>query len=276
MSLLEIKNLHARIEDKEILRGINLTINAGEVHGDHGAQRKRQKHACLGFGRGAKSSRSRRAKCCSRAKICSTSIPKSARAKVCFWPSQYPVEIPGVNTQVFLRAAINGIRKHRGQDDMSAMEFLKAVKEKSKLVELPDNLLKRSVNEGFFGAAKRNARRFSRWRSWNRRWPCWTKPIPVWTSTRFASWPTASICSVRRNIRPWLSRTISGCWNTSCRIFVHVLYQGQIIKSGGKELALQLDDTGYQNIIAEYSEFRKTPSRLERARNGITDHTNGG
>ena len=86
--------------------------------------------------------------------------PEERAGEGLFLAFQYPVEIPGVNTQVFLRAAVNGIRKHKGEPEMSAMEFLKAVKEKSKLVELPDNLLKRSVNEGFSGGEKKRSEVF--------------------------------------------------------------------------------------------------------------------
>ena len=250
MSLLEIKNLQARIEDKEILRGINLTINPGEVH------------AIMGPNGSGKSTLASVLAGREEYEVTGGEVlfdgadlldmkPEERAGEGLFLAFQYPVEIPGVNTQVFLRAAINGIRKHRGEDEMSAMEFLKTVKEKSKLVELSPDLLKRSVNEGFSGGEKKRAEIFQM---------ALLEPKLAVLDETDSGLDIDALKIVAHGVNSQRSPERSTLVITHYQRlldyivpdFVHVLYQGQIIKSGGKELALELEGNGYNDIIADY------------------------
>src|SRR5271154_3328028 len=157
MSLLEIKNLHARVAaagGKEILKGVNLTINPGEVHaimGPNGSGKStlaqvlagRETYQVTGGGVLYEGK---------------DLLELSAEERACeglFMAFQYPVEIPGVTTSYFLKAAVNAIRKHHGQEELDAMDFLKLIKEKSKLLDMDQSFLNRSVNEGFSGGEKK-------------------------------------------------------------------------------------------------------------------------
>ena len=152
--MLEIRNLHARVAEKEILRGLNLTINAGEVHaimGPNGSGKSTLANVLAG-----------------RPNYEVTggevlfegqdllAMPTEERARLgVFLAFQYPVELPGVNNAYFLRAALNAVRKHRGLEELDAVDFLQLLREKMKLVELPDALINRAVNEGFSGGEKK-------------------------------------------------------------------------------------------------------------------------
>ena len=154
MSLLEIKNLHVRVEDREILRGINLTLNAGEVHsimGPNGSGKstlaqvlaRRETYDVTG------------GEILFNGKDLLAMKPEEAACEGLFLAFQYPVEIPGISNAYFLRSALNAVRKYRGLDEMDAMDFLPMLREKLKLLDMDDKLLNRSVNEAFSGGEKK-------------------------------------------------------------------------------------------------------------------------
>src|SRR5438067_13927005 len=148
MALLEIKNLHATVAGREILRGIDLTVNAGEVHaimGPNGSGKSTLAQVLAGrdlyqVTEGSVTYDGR--------DLLEMAPEERAREGV-FMAFQYPVEIPGVQNVYFLKAAVNAIRKHRGEQELDAFEFLKLVREKAKMVDMDESFLKRSVNEGF-------------------------------------------------------------------------------------------------------------------------------
>src|SRR5580658_6235111 len=154
MALLEIKDLHASVGGREILKGINLSVNAGEVHaimGPNGSGKStlaqvlsgRETYAVTG------------GQVLFDGKDLLELSPEERACEGLFMAFQYPVEIPGVTTSYFLKAAVNAIRKHRGQDPLDAMDFLKLIKEQSRLLEMDQSFLNRSVNEGFSGGEKK-------------------------------------------------------------------------------------------------------------------------
>src|SRR5262249_35880197 len=152
--MLEIRNLHARVEDREILRGINLSIGAGEVHAIMGPNGS-GKSTLAGVLAGRADYEVTQGEVIYQGKnLLEMDVEERARDGV-FLAFQYPVEIPGVTNTYFLRAAVNAVRKHRGLPELDAAGFLRLVKEKTKLVKLSDELLKRPVNEGFSGGEKK-------------------------------------------------------------------------------------------------------------------------
>src|SRR5947199_811204 len=153
-AMLEIRNLRARVEDKEILKGVNLTVNAGEVHaimGPNGSGKSTLAQVLAG----------RDAYDITAGEVTYNGEdlleldPEERAREGIFLAFQYPVEIPGVGNSYFLKAALNAIRKHRGLEELDAMDFLELVREKVKLVELEEGLLNRPVNEGFSGGEKK-------------------------------------------------------------------------------------------------------------------------
>src|SRR3972149_1647130 len=148
--MLEIKNLHAKAADNEILRGINLTINAGEVHavmGPNGSGKSTLAHVLSG----RENYEVTAGEVIYEGKnLLAMTVEERAREGI-FLAFQYPVEIPGVNTTYFLKAALNAVRKHRGLKELDAMDFLALVKEKMKIVEMDQSLLNRPINEGSIG-----------------------------------------------------------------------------------------------------------------------------
>src|SRR5213594_5034691 len=152
--MLEIRNLHAKFGDNQILRGIDLTVNAGEVHaimGPNGSGKSTLAHVLAG----RESYEVTAGEVRYAGKDLLQMSPEDRAREGIFLAFQYPVEIPGVSTAYFLKAGLNAIRKHRGLEEFDAMDFLTLVKEKMRLVEMDQSLLSRSINEGFSGGEKK-------------------------------------------------------------------------------------------------------------------------
>ena len=245
--MLEIKNLKARIEEKEILKGINLSVNNGEVHaimGPNGSGKSTLASVLAGregyditdgevFLRGND--------------ILELSPEERAREGV-FLAFQYPVEIPGVNSTYFLRSAVNQVRKHRGEEELDAMNFLKLVKAKMKELELAEEFLKRPVNAGFSGGEKK--------RNEILQMTMLNPSLAVLDET-----DSGLDIDALRIVADGVNR-IKNQNNAQIVIthyqrlldyivpdFVHVHYDGRIIKSGDKTLAHDLEEKGYDWLI---------------------------
>src|SRR5438874_11756396 len=154
MSILEIKNLHARINNQEILKGIDLTVNAGEVHSIMGPNGSGKSTLAQVLAR-RESFEITQGEILFNGKDLLAMKPEEAACEGLFMAFQYPVEVPGIGNTYFLRSALNAIRKYRGEDEMDAMDFLPMFREKLKLLEMDEKLLNRSVNEGFSGGEKK-------------------------------------------------------------------------------------------------------------------------
>src|SRR3954470_24990262 len=153
MALLEIKNLHARIAvpgGREILKGVDLTIDTGEVHAIMGKNGSGKSTLCQVLA-GREVYVVTEGKVLFNGKDLLEMAPEERAREGLFLGFQYPVEIPGVSTDYFLKAAVNEIRKHNGQPELKAVEFIKLVKEKMKLLDMPDSFMNRAINEGFSG-----------------------------------------------------------------------------------------------------------------------------
>ncbi|HXV61818.1 MAG TPA: Fe-S cluster assembly ATPase SufC [Vicinamibacteria bacterium] len=241
--MIEIRNLHAKVEGRTILHGIDLTIRPGEVHaimGPNGSGKSTLSQ--LLAGRESYEVTEGEVRYHGR-DLLSMSPEERAREGI-FLAFQYPVEIPGVNNTYFLKAAVNSIRKHRGQPELDAMDFLALVREKVKLVGMEEDLVNRPVNEGFSGGEKKRNEIFQ---------------MAV-IEPRFAildetdsgldidalKTVASGVNSLRSPARSMLVIThYQRLLNYIVPDFVHVLVDGRIVESGGKELATRLDEEGY-------------------------------
>jgi len=248
-TILEIKDLNAGIEGKQILKGINLTIHAGEVHaimGPNGSGKSTL--AAILAGRDGYEVTS--GQVLYEGKDLLEMDPEERAREGVFLAFQYPVEIPGVNSTVFLKAAVNEIRKHKGQSELDAMEFLQLVKERMKVLELSDDLLRRSVNEGFSGGEKKRNEIFQM--------AVLEPRLAILDETdsgldidalRIVS---NGVNKLRREDNAQLVIThYQRLLNYIVPDFVHVLADGRILRTGGKQLALELEEKGYDWIIKE-------------------------
>ena len=245
--ILAIQNLHAGVEDKKILKGINLAIRPGEVHaimGPNGSGKSTL--ASILAGRDAYDVTE--GEVIYRGKDLLEMDPEVRAREGVFLAFQYPVEIPGVNSTYFLRAALNEHRKHRGEPELDAMEFLTLVKEKMKLLHLPDDLLKRAVNVGFSGGEKKRNEIFQM---------AVLEPKLAVLDETDSGLDIDALRIVAEGVN-----TLKRPDNATLLIthyqrlldhivpdFVHVLWDGRIVKSGGKELALELEEKGYDWLI---------------------------
>ena len=246
--ILEIKNLHAGVEGKQILKGVNLTINAGEVHavmGPNGSGKSTL--AAVLAGREGYEVTAGDVLYCGK-NLLELDPDERAREGV-FLAFQYPVEIPGVNTTYFMKAALNEIRKHKGEPELDAMEFLSLVKEKMKILHLPEDFLKRSVNDGFSGGEKKRNEIFQM--------AVLEPKLAVLDVTDSGldidalKVVSAGVNKLKRTDNAQLVIThYQRLLNYIVPDFVHVLFDGRIVRSGGKELALELEEKGYDGIVS--------------------------
>jgi len=243
MSLLEIRNLHVRREGNEILKGIDLTVNAGEVH------------SIMGPNGSGKSTLAQVLARRDAYEVTEGSItyegrdllamkPEEAACEGVFLAFQYPVEIPGIGNTYFLRSALNAIRKYRGLDEMDAMDFLPLFREKLQLLEMDEKLMNRSLNEGFSGGEKK--------RNEILQMAILEPKLAILDETDSGLDIDAlrivanGVNSLRSPERAMLVVThYQRLLNYIVPDFVHVLVDGRIVRSGGKELALELEEKGY-------------------------------
>ena len=247
--MLDIKDLRARVAGKEILRGINLHVGAGEVHaimGPNGSGKSTLAHVLSGRENYQVTSGS----VSYLGKDLLAMSPEMRAREGVFLAFQYPVEIPGVSTTYFLKAALNAVRKHRGLDELDAMEFLSLIKEKMKLVEMDQMLTNRPLNEGFSGGEKKRNEILQ---------------MAVLDPTLALLDETDSgldidalrivangVNALRRKDRAMLVIThYQRLLDYIVPDFVHVLHEGRIVKSGTKELAFELERKGYDWIKSE-------------------------
>jgi len=247
--MLEIQNLKAGVEGKAILKGVNLSINAGEVHaimGPNGSGKSTLAQLLAG----------REGYDISEGSVRYSGqdlLQLSPEERVCegfFLAFQYPVEIPGVNTTYFLRAAVNALREHRGEAELSAVDFLKLMREKIQLLELDESLLKRSVNEGFSGGEKKRAEILQM---------ALLDPKFAVLDETDSGLDIDALKVVAGGVN-YLKRADNAqlvithyqrLLDYIVPDYVHVLVDGRIVKTGPKELALELEEKGYDWIIEE-------------------------
>lgn len=247
--MLSIKNIHARVEDKEILKGINLEIKAGEIHaimGPHGSGKSTLSSVLAGR---------------EDYEVTEGSVeflgknllelePEDRAREGLFLAFQYPVEIPGVSTTNFIKAAVNEKRKYHGQEPLDAVAFLKLMKEKMAMVEINQSLLSRSINEGFSGGEKKRNEVFQM---------AMLEPKLAILDETDSGLDIDALRIVANGINKLRQpdRAVLVITHYQRLLdyiqpdFVHVLYKGRIVKSGTKELALELEEKGYDFITEE-------------------------
>jgi len=249
MSLLEISNLHARVEEKEILKGLNLSVNAGEVHAIMGPNGS-GKSTLAGVISGRSDYEVTSGEITFNGKDMLEMAPEVRAGEGLFLAFQYPVEIPGVTNIYFLRAAVNNIRKYRGLPELSPIELTKFIKSKADLMELDPSLLARSVNEGFSGGEKKRNEIFQM--------AVLEPKLAILDETdsgldidalKIVAHGVNTLRSPDRGII--VVTHYQRLLNYIVPDFVHVLVNGEIVKSGGKELALELEDQGYNPFETE-------------------------
>jgi len=252
MALLEIKNLHAGIKDREILKGVDLTINEGEVHaimGKNGSGKSTLANVIMG----RETYDVTEGTLFYKGQDLSEMDPEERAREGIFLAFQYPVEIPGVSTSYFLKAAVNATRKHRGEKELDAVEFIKLVKDKMALLKMDSSFMNRAVNEGFSGGEKKRNEVFQ---------------MAVCDPTLCLMDETDSgldidalkvVANGANTLRgPKRALLVVTHYQRLLNFikpdFVHVMIDGRIVKSGGPELALQLEDEGYDKIEKESSQ----------------------
>ncbi len=248
--ILEIKDLNAGVEGKQILKGINLTINLGEVHAIMGPNGS-GKSTLAAILAGREGYEVTSGQVLYEGKNLLELDPEERAREGLFLAFQYPVEIPGVTNTYFLRAAVNAIRKHRGEPEYDAAAFIRLVKQRMKLVHLSDELLKRPVNEGFSGGEKKRNEIFQM--------SVLEPRLAILDETDSGLDIDAlrvvgdGVNALRGPERSILVIThYQRLLNYIVPDKVHVLYEGRIVKSGGKELALELEAKGYAGLIHDH------------------------
>ena len=247
--MLEIRNLHARVENKTILKGVHLRINQGETHAVMGPNGS-GKSTLAQILAGRDGYEITDGEVIYAGKNLLEMDPEERAREGLFLAFQYPVEIPGVNSTYFLKAALNEIRKHKGLPELDAIEFLTLVKEKIKLLELNEDFLKRPVNEGFSGGEKKRNEIFQM--------AVLEPKLAILDETDSGlDIDALKIVSsgVNRLKRPDTAQLLITHYqrllNYIVPDYVHVLFDGRIVRSGGHGLALELEEKGYDWIIRE-------------------------
>ncbi|AWI25192.1 Fe-S cluster assembly ATPase SufC [Flavobacterium pallidum] len=247
--MLQIKNLHASIEDKDILKGINLTVNAGEVHaimGPNGAG----KSTLSAIIAGREDYQVTEGEILLEGEDISELAPEERAHKGVFLSFQYPVEIPGVSVTNFMKTAINETRKAQGKDEMQANEMLKLIREKSELLEIDRKFLSRSLNEGFSGGEKKRNEIFQM---------AMLEPKLAILDETDSGLDIDALRIVANGVNRLKNENNSVLVITHYQRlldyiipdFVHVLMDGKIVKSGDASLALELEEKGYDWIKQE-------------------------
>ena len=257
MSLLEIKNLHAKVAGaggREILKGVDLTVNAGEVHAIMGKNGS-GKSTLFQVIAGRETYEVTEGQIWYEGKdLLEMSAEERAREGI-FLAFQNPVEIPGVSTDYFLKAAVNEVRKHRGEPELDAMQFLKLFKEKRELLEIDQSFTRRAVNEGFSGGEKKRNEVFQM---------AVMNPMLGLLDETDSGLDIDALKTVAAGINKlhqqdaeralMLVTHYQRLLNYVVPDFVHVMIDGRIVKSGGKELALELEEKGYDWVEKEVAQ----------------------
>jgi Fe-S cluster assembly ATP-binding protein len=241
--MLVIKGLCAAVGGKEILRGIDLHVGAGEVHaimGPNGSGKSTLAHVLAG----RENFQVTGGEVFYQGKDLLALTPEMRAREGIFLAFQYPVEIPGVSTTYFLKAALNAIRRHRGLEDLDAMEFLSLIKERMKLVEMEQALLNRPLNEGFSGGEKKRNEILQM---------AVLEPVLALLDETDSGLDIDALRVVAQGVNALRSKDramivithYQRLLNYIVPDFIHVLHEGRIVKSGSKELALELESKGY-------------------------------
>jgi Fe-S cluster assembly ATP-binding protein len=249
MSLLEVKNLHASVNGNEILHGINLKVNIGEVHAIMGPNGS-GKSTLAGVLAGREAYIVTEGHVLYQGKNLLEMDPEERAREGLFLAFQYPVEIPGVNNSYFLKAALNAIRKHKGLEELDAIDFLSLLKQKTKLVDMNESFLNRPVNEGFSGGEKKRNEIFHM---------AVLEPRLSILDETDSGLDIDALKTVSEGVNKLRSKenaTIivthyQRLLNYIVPDFVHVLVDGIIVKSGGKDLAIKLEELGYDWVREE-------------------------
>lgn len=247
--MLEVKNLHAKVEDKDILKGINLSVKAGEVHaimGPNGSGKSTLSAVIAGNQHYEMTD----GEIILDGEDISDLAPEERAHKGVFLSFQYPVEIPGVSVTNFMKTAINESRKAQGLEEMPANEMLKSIREKSELLEIDRKFLSRSLNEGFSGGEKKRNEIFQM---------AMLEPKLAILDETDSGLDIDALRIVANGVNKLKSENNAIIVITHYQRlldyivpdFVHVLYKGKIVKSGGKELAYELEEKGYDWIKSE-------------------------
>lgn len=247
--MLHIRNLHVEVDKKEILQGLTLTVNAGEVHalmGPNGSGKSTLAHVLAGRDGYDVTA----GEILYEGKALFSMLPEERAREGIFLAFQYPIEISGVSTAYFLKAGLNTIRKHHGLEELDAMDFLALVREKMKLVEMDQSLLNRPLNEGFSGGEKKRNEVFQM--------AVLDPKLAILDETDSGlDIDALKIVANGVNVLRSPDRALIVITHYQRLLkyiepdYVHVLFNGRIVKSGSKELALELEEKGYDWLKAK-------------------------
>ena len=246
--MLEIKNLHATVDGKEILKGIDLTVNAGEIHaimGPNGSGKSTLSYVLSG----REGYEMTEGEVLFKGRNLIDMEPEERAGEGVFLAFQYPVEIPGVPNTTFLKEALNSVRRYRGEDELDAMQFVKLVREKTKLLHMSDDMLKRAVNVGFSGGEKKRNEALQM---------AILEPSLAILDETDSGLDIDALKTVADSVnllrKPENALLVITHYQRLLDYIVpdhvHVLAQGRIQRSGGKELALELEKNGYAAFTA--------------------------